>query len=297
MVDDQRTAGSPTVFDNEWRSALASGDTRLLIYPSKTNGRQADLFEWIKAQQIVEILKQYGINSGTVLEYGCGSAGMSLFLTNIGYRCTICDLSVYAIKLAHSNQSHHGLQDKIIPGSVANALRLPYANNSVDVIMSFGLLEHFELEPLAQLINESKRVLKPGGIFIADIIPGPKKMNARTLGILISYSGSMAANFFSGKWSRIPQLYHQYFDFFYESTLNDREWEIILKKHGFADIKINVCRPFPPLAISGKAEEYYTRFMLKFLTFHEKFDRMNNRLTRRWGWMYLARGRKPGENK
>ena len=293
MVDDQRTAGSPSVFDKEWQEALAKHDVRFLIYPTKTSGRQADLFEWIKAQQIVEILDQFGVTSGTVLEYGCGAAGMSLFFASLGYYCYICDLSIYAIKLAQTNQYHHGFKDRIIPGAVANALLLPYAHNSVDVIMSFGLLEHFELEPLDQLINESMRVLKPGGIFIADIIPGPERLNARTFGILINYLGSITKNFFNGKWSRIPQLYRQYFENYYESTLNDREWEIILKKHNLSDIKINVCRPFPHLAISGKFEKFYTSLMLKFLTFHERFDSMNNWLTRRWGWMYLVRGRKP----
>jgi len=293
MVDDQRTAGSPSVFDKEWQEALAKHDVRFLIYPTKTSGRQADLFEWIKAQQIVEILEQFGVNSGAVLEYGCGSAGMSLFLASLGFRCYICDLSIYAIKLAQTNQFHHGFKDNIIPGAVANALLLPYAHNSVDVIMSFGLLEHFELEPLDQLINESIRVLKPGGVFIADIIPGPERLNGRTFGLVINYLGSLAAHILSGKWVKIPQLFRQYFENYYETALDDREWISILSKYNLSDIQVNVCRPFLPLALSGAWEKMYARMILHFLTFHNRFDRANNWLTRRWGWMYLVRGRKP----
>jgi len=96
--------GSTEQFDDDWRRALATKDRRYLIYPSLESGRQADLFEWIKAQQIDALLSRAGIDRGSVLEYGCGAAGISLYLARHGLHAHLCDLSPYALHIAEVNR-------------------------------------------------------------------------------------------------------------------------------------------------------------------------------------------------
>ena len=152
------------------------------------------------------------------------------------------------------------------------------------------------MEPLHQLLNETIRVLKPGGLFIADIVPGPKRFNIRTLSLLVNYMASLGIYLMRGKWGEISSLYHKYFDYYYETAYDDQTWFKILREHHLCDLKVDVCRPFPPLALSGALERAYTKVILNSLPFHQRFDGANNWLTRRWGWMYLASGRKPIRN-
>lgn len=94
MVEqNQRTAGSIAEFEDDWRYVLDSKDERFLIFPSRTSRRQVDLLEWIKARKIEGLLSEAQINSGRILEYGCGAAGISLYLSQRHYDAHLCDLS------------------------------------------------------------------------------------------------------------------------------------------------------------------------------------------------------------
>ena len=288
----ERVRGSSNEFDEDWRKALSSSDSRYLIYPSRDSQRQADLIEWIKAQQIEAILKEAHIHSGRVLEYGAGAAGISLYLAERGHDAHICDLSPYALQVAQRNQATHANEVSLTSAIVANTLQLPYATNSFDVVMSYGLLEHFELASLHQLLDETIRVLRPGGLFVADIVPGPERFNVRTLGMMVNYIASAGMHLLTGKWHQLPSLYQQYFEHYYESSYDSQRWTQILNEHDIEQVKVDVCRPFPPLAVSGLLENVYTNIMRRFLPFHQRFDGANNWFTTRWGWMYLASARK-----
>lgn len=286
------TQGSVAAFADDWQQVLAQNDPRYLIYPTRASGRQADLLEWIKAQQIDAILATHSITHGAVLEYGCGAAGISLYLAQHGYHCHLCDLSLHALHVAERNRERHAPHTPIESTSVANALALPYADQSFDVVMSYGLLEHFAEEPLHQLLTETLRVLKPGGVFLADIVPAAEVLNARTVGLAISYVGSVVAHTLRGKWQSVPALFRQYFDYYYESCYDADTWLAILHQYPLNNIVLDVCRPFPILALSGAWEQGYTTLLRWAVPLHQHFDRANTWLTRRWGWMYLVHATK-----
>lgn len=289
---DERSTGSLAEFEQEWRGALDDQSSRYLGYPSLETKRQSDFFEWVKAQQILEILKASQLKHGNALEYGCGSAGISLFLAGQGFDCHICDLSLDALRVAQRNQQLHNTAVDFRSRVNTNVLSLPYADAAFDLVMSYGLLEHFEMEALHRLLDETLRVLKPGGLFLADIIPGPERWNVRTLGIMASYLGSASHKLMTGRWSQVPGLHQKYFEHYFETTYDDRTWARILGEHGLENVQVWVCRPFPPLALPERWEKHYTNLMRCMLTLHERFDQANNWFTRRWGWMYLASGYK-----
>lgn len=292
-TDATRTAGSGVTFDDDWQRVLATDDQRYLVYPDAHSGRQVDLLEWIKARQIQQILHRFNVRSGDVLEYGCGAAGMSLFLAQQGYRCHLCDLSRHALHVAERNRQQHAPQAQLESAVVGDGLLLPYAANSFDVVMSYGLLEHFAPQPLDRLLAETTRVLKPGGVFLADIVPGPEQFNMRTISLFINATGSAGAHLLRGQWQQVPHVFHAYFEHFYENTHDAASWQRILSSHSLSRVQVDVCRPFPLLALSGPIEQQYTALLRAALPLHQRFDGANNWLTRRWGWMYLAYGRKP----
>jgi SAM-dependent methyltransferase len=283
---------TPDVFDQEWKNALEDENSRYLIYPSLEADYQFDIFEWIKAEQILEILRNNNITSGRILEYGCGAAGISSYLGERGFEAHICDLSIAALKIAEINARLHTGNNRLSSKLVANALRLPYQNDQFDVVMSFGLLEHFETEEVHHLLSESIRVLKPGGYFIADIVPGIKIINIRTIGVFASYFGALLKNVAKGQYKIIKELRQEYFDPFYESVDKPEFWQKIMEMHGFMEPQVLVCRVFPPLALSGKAEAFYAYILKKTIRLQQNFDKKQNWLTRRWGWTYLTYGSK-----
>jgi ubiquinone/menaquinone biosynthesis C-methylase UbiE len=120
---------------------------------------------------VIDTIKlQYALRhlpkKGTVLEVGGGSSRFSCFLAKRGYDTTILDYSNEALKVARNNYKILGIKGKFDLGDAHN---LPYKDNSFDVVISTGLLEHFE-DP-QPIINEMTRVLKRGGLFFSDVAP------------------------------------------------------------------------------------------------------------------------------
>lgn len=106
------------------------------------------------------------VQSGNVLEVGAGRGSMSAFFAEDGFSTSLLDTSHDVLKIAASNFSHDNLKADYVCG---DALHLPYADETFDVILSIGLFEHFA--DIAQPLREQIRVLKPEGVFLGYIVP------------------------------------------------------------------------------------------------------------------------------
>lgn len=288
MTDRTRDAGSAEDFERDWADALASGDERWLIYPKARADEQTALLEWVKAVQVLALLRERGIRGGRVLEYGCGSAGMSVFLKEQGYQAYATDLSVRALQVAQINDRRHRTVATPLPVVAADSTRLPMADGTFDAVMSYGLLEHFETDALKRLLDDTIRVLRPGGLFVADIVPA--RPNARAVGTAVNFAASTLFHAARGQIGVVRDLPRRYFGHYYETSFGPAEWERILRDRGLGSVRVQVCRPFPPLAVRGGLETAYVRLMRAALPLWRRFDASDGWLSRRWGWMYLASG-------
>jgi SAM-dependent methyltransferase len=93
-----------------------------------------------------------------VLESGCGTCRWVKYLS---------DRNVNIVGLEFSGDTLKLVKDKwpeleILQGDVG---KYPFKDNSVDVVLSFGVVEHFKEGPGGPL-REINRILKPGGIAI-----------------------------------------------------------------------------------------------------------------------------------
>lgn len=279
-------------FDLDWQQALITRDLRWFSYPAEQPVTQTELFEFVKAGQIERLLSAQNIRAGRVVEFGCGSAGMSIFLANMGFEVYASDISTNALCVARVNASLHESPDGLY-FICGDTFCLPFGDGAFDVVMSYGLLEHFDERQLPKLLNEVLRVLRPGGLFLADIVPGPQRFSSRTVGLILSYVGSVLYHLVTGQGKKVGQLYETYFQHFYENVLDDREWARLLEQAGLQAVVVEVCRPFPPLAVRGRLERAYIKLMQAAMPLWKRFDGKNSWLSRRWGWMYLAHGMRP----
>ncbi|MBN1464590.1 class I SAM-dependent methyltransferase [candidate division KSB1 bacterium] len=95
---------------------------------------------------------------GSILEIGCGAGWELLHWARCGMRATGLDLSAAALELAKKNFQHNRLQAKFEHGS---AEKLPFADNTFDIVASLGVLH--QTESTENAVAEVLRVLKPGG--------------------------------------------------------------------------------------------------------------------------------------
>lgn len=98
---------------------------------------------------------------GRVLELGGGTGFFTVNLALggcIAGELTISDLSPGMLDVARRNAAEHGVQ---VTTAVADAERLPFDDDSVDLVIGHAFLHHLPVPAAA--IHEAFRVLRPGG--------------------------------------------------------------------------------------------------------------------------------------
>lgn len=94
------------------------------------------------------------------LETGCGTFYFGRHLAKMGFTVVGIDISMQALKSAKLVLEREKLNNYLLVcGSI---LKMPFKNNSFNLLYGFGVVEHFKDTLLA--IQESQRVLKKGGL-------------------------------------------------------------------------------------------------------------------------------------
>lgn len=101
-----------------------------------------------------------------VLEVACNMGTTAIALAK-QYGCQIegVDLDESALEKAKQNICNEGLQD-LIHVQRANAMKLPFADNSFDIVINEAMLTMLPIEAKKKAITEYWRVLKPNGFLL-----------------------------------------------------------------------------------------------------------------------------------
>lgn len=101
-----------------------------------------------------------------VLEVGCGRGTISSYFAEAGYRTTLLDSSPAVLAIARNIYRANGHPARFTAG---DAFHLPFGDNHFSLCVSIGLLEHFDA--IGLLMGEQLRVLQPGGLMLAYVVP------------------------------------------------------------------------------------------------------------------------------
>ncbi|NKQ57532.1 class I SAM-dependent methyltransferase [Amycolatopsis sp. K13G38] len=132
-------------YDEKWS---ISYDERCIAYAT-------DVFNAVAGEQ--------GQPYPTAMELGSGTGFFLLNLMQGGVikKGSVTDLSPGMVQVALRNAENLGLD---VDGRVADAERIPYPDNSFDLVVGHAVLHHIPDVPAA--MREVLRVLKPGGRFV-----------------------------------------------------------------------------------------------------------------------------------
>lgn len=181
----------------------------------KIERRQAQI------ELIEELLLWGGVttkNAANILDVGCGIGGSSLYLADkFAAEVTGITLSQMQVSRARERAINLGLEEQV-QFELANALAMPFADNSFDLIWSLESGEH--MPDKAQFLAECYRVLQPGGKII--------------LATWCHRETSMIGNLTTSEIRHLKEIYRVYC-LPYVIALS--EYKTIAQQCGFQDIK------------------------------------------------------------
>src|SRR3972149_9325960 len=101
----------------------------------------------------------------SILEAGCGLGRWLIPLANKGYNVTGIEIENEAVEIIKKTVTSKNIN--IVQGDI---FKMPFANKSFDLILSLGVLEHFEDKKIQnKAIAEHIRVLKDDGVFLITV--------------------------------------------------------------------------------------------------------------------------------
>ncbi len=154
-----------------------------------------------KDDKLVSWLRK--IRNRKILDAGCGP-GLYSILSAENNEVTALDLSKDALKIAQKEAEKAGVKISFKEGDVR---KLPFDDNSFDIIISAGVMEH--LPDIEKAISEASRVLKTGGFLIGNV---PYRYTL--------FSVARAVQKFLGLWK-----------IGYERSFTKREFASLLRQH------------------------------------------------------------------
>jgi len=112
-------------------------------------------------------------NNKKVLEVGGGSGRDSIRIKTLGGDVYVLDYAESSLKTIKEQIVEEDITLKLIKG---DAFKLPFKDNSFDIVFHQGLIEHFRNPEI--ILRENVRVLKSGGLILVD---APQRYHLYTL--------------------------------------------------------------------------------------------------------------------
>lgn len=236
-------------------------DLEITTHPVGSPGFFADLdqYHFEKLHHLLRLVDFDGYRGKQVLEVGCGAGVDLVRFARGGAIVTGVDLSSSAIDLARKNFAIQGLQADL---REANGEQLPFPDNSFDLVFAHGVVQYTADD--RKLVEECRRVLKPGALAIVQVYNRISWLNAL---------------------SKLMKVALEHEDAPVLKKYSASELRTLLS--GFSDVRI-VEERFP---VKSRLHGGWKGFVFNTM-FVGTFNALPKSLVRRFGWHLLAFCRK-----
>lgn len=222
------------------------------------------------------------------LECGCGLATVSMLLADRGFKVTMLDSSPGALQRVKITLETSNRQGLLLLGDI-NAM--PVQEGSYDLVHSYGVLEHFA--DIEKPLKEMVRVLKPGGVFFADIVPanpGLIHQSANVMNHIAIFAGSLLRLRIK-KWWEFFNMERR--EKFYVNQHPLSDYLAVLLRYGLRDITYGGYGMFPNLALPKPLKRKYFNFIVRHRNWGIDFNKSGSAFSRRTGFGWWICGVKP----
>ena len=114
------------------------------------------------------IINSYLPEQGSILEIGAGTGLYCVYLAQKGYKIYACDLVQKHVEIIKEKAHTMNLN---INACIANAMELPFATETFDMVLLSGPIYHLQdMKDKQKAINEAVRCCKEGGIVVVDYL-------------------------------------------------------------------------------------------------------------------------------
>jgi SAM-dependent methyltransferase len=150
-------------------------DLEISTHPVGSAGFFADLdrYHFEKLHHLLRLVDFDGYSGKRVLEVGCGGGTDLVRFAKGGAVATGVDLSSSAIDLARANVAQQGLSADL---READGEHLPFPDDAFDVVYAHGVVQYTADD--RALVDECRRVLKPGGMAVFQVYNRISWLNA-----------------------------------------------------------------------------------------------------------------------
>jgi tellurite methyltransferase len=100
-----------------------------------------------------------------VLDLGCGVGRHVVYLGGCGFRMAGIDISPSGLRLTREACADCRIS---FEGQVSDMTTLPWADSIFDAALSISTIHHHQREGIVRTLDQVRRVLKPGGLLLAD---------------------------------------------------------------------------------------------------------------------------------
>ncbi len=221
------------------------------------------------------------------LEVGCGGARVSVYLAKKGMLVTCTDFSREALRLAEANFESQRLTNYTVIQD--DLLHSQLTAKQFDVVMSFGLLEHFE--DLDEIFRAISRLVAPGGIQIHDIIT--KRFSVLTVAKIWNTSARFAKRALTLRWRNILRESYHHFPH-YENSYSLEQYVTCMERCGNETLYRGGTVIFPYIALPEAWQRGLVRWAQRRRNMFKRLDRSGRKWMEIVGATWWLIGRRNG---
>jgi 2-polyprenyl-3-methyl-5-hydroxy-6-metoxy-1,4-benzoquinol methylase len=130
---------------------------RFWDFAARSPAYRDEYFSRLVGKGIVRFLREWSLCRGHVLDFGCGPGYLLEELLKTGCECSGADSSSESVAMANSRLAGSSFRGARLAGD-----RLPWPDESFDLVVCLETIEHVLDEDMPALLGELRRVLKQG---------------------------------------------------------------------------------------------------------------------------------------